>query len=101
MFLQYYVTESATGNRIDIEIDAATKTELNITRNGWQTVWDTDFILDSQKEIYAAKTETGEIVALGAYRVQQGSVAVYIAYMESQPESNPTLTQCKKYQGIG
>ena len=101
MFLQYYVTESATGNRIDIEIDAATKTELDITRNGWQTVWDTDFILDSQKEIYAAKAETGEIVALGAYRVQQGSVAVYIAYMESQPESNPTLTQCKKYQGIG
>ena len=93
MFLQYYVTESATGNRIDIEIDAATKTELDITRNGWQTGWD--------KEIYAAKTETGEIVALGAYRVQQGSVAVYIAYMESQPESNPTLTQCKKYQGIG
>lgn len=38
---------------------------------------------------------------MGAYRVQQGSVAVYIAYMESQPESNPTLTQCKKYQGIG
>ncbi len=101
MFLQYYVTESATGNRIDIEIDAATKTELDITRNGWQTVWDTDFILDSQKEIYAARAETGEIVALGAYRVQQGSVAVYIAYMESQPESNPTLTQCKKYQGIG
>ena len=55
------------------------KTELDITRNGWQTVWDTDFILDSQKEIYAAKAETGEIVALGAYRVQQGSVAVYIA----------------------
>ena len=101
VFLQYYVTESATGNRIDIEIDAATKTDLDITRNGWQTVWDTDFILDSQKEIYAAKAETGEIVALGAYRVQQGSVAVYIAYMESQPESNPTLTQCKKYQGIG
>ena len=46
VFLQYYVTESATGNRIDIEIDAATKTELDITRNGWQTVWDTDFILD-------------------------------------------------------
>ena len=87
MFLQYYVTESATGNRIDIEIDAATKTELDITRNGWQTVWDTDFILDSQKEIYAAKAETGEIVALGAYRVQQGSVAVYIAYMESQPDA--------------
>ena len=48
-----------------------------------------------------AKTEEGGIVALGAYRVREGSVAVYIAYIESQPESNPTLTRQKKYQGIG
>ena len=38
---------------------------------------------------------------MGAYRVREGSVAVYIAYIESQPESNPTLTKHKKYQGIG
>ena len=101
MFLQYYVTESATGNRVNIEIDAATKTDLDATRNGWQTVWDTDFILDPQKEKYAAKTEDGEIIALGAYRVRKGSVAVYIAYIESQPESNPTLAEHKKYSGIG
>ena len=63
--------------------------------------WDTDFILDPQKEKYVAKTEEGEIVALGAYRVREGSVAVYIAYIESQPEGNPTLTRQKKYQGIG
>mgnify|MGYP000644643491 FL=1 len=43
-----------------------------------------------------AKTEDGEIIALGAYRVQKGSVAVYIAYIESQPESNPTLVEHKK-----
>ena len=57
MFLQYYVTESTTGNRVNIEIDAATKADLDATRNGWQTVWNTDFILDPQKEKYAAKTE--------------------------------------------
>ena len=101
MILQYYVTESATGSRTNIEIEAATKEDLESTQNGWQTVWNTDFILDPQKEKYAAKTEEGEIIALGAYRVREGSVAVYIAYIESQPESNPTLTKYKKYQGIG
>lgn len=101
MILQYYVTESTTGNRTNIEIEAATKEDLEITKNGWQTVWDTEFILDPQKEKYVAKTEAGEIIALGAYRVREGSVAVYIAYIESQPESNPTLTNHKKYQGIG
>ena len=101
MILQYYVTDSATGSRINIEIEAATKEDLETTESGWQTVWNTDFILDPQKEKYTAKTETGEIVALGAYRVREGSVAVYIAYVESQPESNPTLTKHKKYCGIG
>lgn len=38
MFLQYYVTESATGNRVNIEIDAASQADLDATRNGWQTV---------------------------------------------------------------
>ena len=101
MILQYYIIESVTGKHINIEVDAASKDDLEITRGGWQTVWDTDFILDPQKEKYVAKTEEGEIVALGAYRVREGSVAVYIAYIESQPESNPTLTRQKKYQGIG
>lgn len=101
VFLQYYVTESATGKQVNIEIEAATKTDMEITKNGWQTVWNTDFILDPQKEKYVAKTEDGEIIALGAYRVREGSVAVYIAYMESQPESNPILSERKKYSGIG
>lgn len=69
MILQYYITESATGNRTNIEIEAATKEDLEITKSGRQTVWNTDFILDPQKEKYAAKTEDGEIIALGAYCV--------------------------------
>ena len=101
MILQYYVTESATGSRTNIEIEAATKEDLESTQNGWQTVWNTDFILDPQKEKYAAKTEEGEIIALGAYRVREGSVAVYIAYIESQPESNPTLTKYKNTRESG
>ena len=54
MVLQYYVIESATGKHINIEVDAASKDDLEITRSGWQTVWDTDFILDPQKEKYVA-----------------------------------------------
>ena len=38
---------------------------------------------------------------MGAYCVRKGSVTVYIAYIESQPESNPTLVEHKKYSGIG
>ena len=52
MVLQYYVIESATGKHINIEVDAASKDDLEITRSGWQTVWDTDFILDPQQEKY-------------------------------------------------
>lgn len=59
------------------------------------------FFLESLSFFRYNKTEEGEIVALGAYRVREGSVAVYIAYIESQPESNPTLTKQKKYRGIG
>ena len=33
MFLQYYVIESATGKQVDIEIDAATKADLDATQN--------------------------------------------------------------------
>ena len=50
MVLQYYVIESVTGKHINIEVDAASKDDLEITRSGWQTVWDTDFILDPQKK---------------------------------------------------
>lgn len=32
MILQYYVTESTTGNRTNIEIEAATKEDLEITK---------------------------------------------------------------------
>ena len=86
MFLQYYVTDSTTRNRVNIEINAATKTDLDATRNGWQTVWNTDFILDPQKEKYAAKTEDGEIIALGAYRVRK----------EALPFTLPILSTSQK-----
>ena len=67
----------------------------------WQTRWDSDFIADSGFDCYAAKVG-GELVALGAYEVLKNSLVVHIAYMEAQPESNPTMdVGAPKYTGIG
>lgn len=60
-----------------------------------------NFIGDPDLEKYAAKTEDGEIVALGAYRETPESMFVYIEYIESHPDSNPTLVSHRKYVDIG
>ena len=40
--------------------------------------------------------------ALAAYEILENDVMVHITYIESQPESNPTIVgHSKKYQGIG
>ena len=101
MTLQYFVTASDTGNRIPIEVDKSTPADLAATKESWQTDWTSEFIGDPALEKYTAKTENGEIVALGAYRETEFSMFVYIEYIESHPESNPTLTIQKKYLGIG
>ena len=38
---------------------------------------------------------------MGAYRETESSMFVYIEYIESHPESNPTLTTKRKYLDIG
>ena len=68
----------------------------------WQTSWLSDYIQDDVFEKYALKTSNGELVALAAYEILENDVMVHIAYIESQPESNPTIVgHSKKYQGIG
>ena len=101
MVLQYFVTETATERKIPIEMDYATAADLASTKSCWQTDWTSEFISDPDLEKYAAKTENGEIVALGAYRETPESMFVYIEYIESHPESNPTLTPHRKYADIG
>ena len=101
MILQYFVTASDTGNKISVEIDKSTADDLAATKENWQTDWTSEFIGDPALEKYTAKTESGEIVALGAYRETESSMFVYIEYIESHPESNPTLTTKRKYLDIG
>lgn len=101
MRLQYFVTETATQKQIWIEIEPALPEDLESTRKGWQSDWTSAFISDPQLEKYVAKTESGEIVALGAYREDEHGVSVFIADIEAQPESNPTLTAERRYSGVG
>ena len=101
IILQYFVIASDTGNKVPIEIDKSTVADFASTKGCWQTDWTSEFIGDPALEKYTAKTETGEIVALGAYRETESSMFVYIEYIESQPESNPTLTATRKYLDIG
>ena len=68
----------------------------------WQTSWLSDYIQDPAFEKYALKTADGELVALAAYEIQERDVMVHITYIESHPESNPTIVgRSKKYTGIG
>lgn len=101
MVLQYFVIESETSKKIPIEIDKSTADDLASTKINWQTDWTSEFISDPILEKYTAKTEAGEIVAMGAYRETESSMFVYIEYVESHPESNPTLTKQRKYLDIG
>lgn len=101
MILQYFVTETATEERFPIDIDRATDADLACTKASWQTDWTSEFISNPDLEKYAAKTAEGEIVALGAYRETPESMFVYIEYVESHPESNPTITNHRKYADIG
>lgn len=68
----------------------------------WQTSWLSDYIQAGKFEKYALKAKAGELVALAAYEILENDVMVHITYIESQPESNPTIVgHSKKYLGIG
>ena len=85
----------------DVEITPATQSDLLVTKSGWQSDWTSDFIRDSQLEKRVAKAASGEIIALGAYREDQNGISIFIVNMEAHPQSNPTLTDQRKYTGIG
>ena len=61
-----------------------------------------EYIQSNSFEKYALKTADGELVALAAYEILENDVMVHITYIESQPQSNPTIVgQARKYHGIG
>lgn len=81
----------------------ATRQDLEVSCSDpqWQTDWTSHYITSSGFDLYAFKTAEGELVALGAYEVRNGTMGVHVIYMESQAESNRTLVETPKYGGIG
>ncbi len=67
----------------------------------WQTSWNSDFLSTARLERYAVR-RNDELLALAAYEILEEELIVHIVYMESRPDSNPTLDSGKpKYTGIG
>lgn len=101
-----FIIANQTKERISVKIDPASSKMLAETTQEplWQTDWTSEYLSDPRYEKYAVTTQDNELVALGAYYpIQDGAVYVYIIYVESSPESNPTLTRSdlRKYSGIG
>ena len=88
---------------IPITIDSMTSEDAEQTNYEprWQTSWTSDYIREPRFEKYAAKVGD-ELIGLGAYEIQQNALVVHIAYIESQPQSNPVIVnENRKYFGIG
>lgn len=91
------------GQQIPVSIVPMTRNDAESTSLPpvWQTSWMSEYLAQERFEKYAAKVG-GELIALGAYEILNGSLVVHIVYMEAQPESNPNLDEgIPKYTGIG
>lgn len=99
----YYVIDAANMNKLTANIRPAIEKDfLKTEQEHWQTSWMSEFIQDTALEKYALEIrETNELIGLGAYRNMPEGVLVYVEYIESSPESNPTLSCSRKYKGIG
>lgn len=100
-----FVIQSCDGQPLYVKIEAATACDLNATYGvpPWQTDWDSEYLSNPAVSKYALKTPNGELIALGAYQIAGRRAYVYILYVESAPDSNPTITEKtnRKYYGIG
>lgn len=99
-----YILYSGSAEHCKVRIQKMTRADAIHTNQKplWQTDWTSDFISNPNYLKYSVKTMDGELVALGAYEILSASIVVHIAYIESHPESNPTIVGSnRKYQGIG
>lgn len=99
----YYVVKAEDNSIVPADIRKAAKKDFQQTANNhWQTDWLSDYIQNPQLEKYALVTrEKKELIGLGAYWNVPEGVLVYVEYIESAPENNPTLTSARRYAGIG
>ena len=105
MYFCPHVIRADNGETVDVVIDVATRADLELTTGNpaWQTDWTSEYLSAPSVEKYSVKTESGELIALGAYQIRGRKAYVYILYAESAPHSNPTIThkEHRRYFGIG
>ena len=96
MIFEPYI-ELKDGDKISVIIRMMQQSDAERTKRK-----PSEYIETSLYEKYAVETADGELIALGMYEVLERALVVRVVYMESQPESNPTLAGAKrKYSGIG
>jgi len=105
MYFTPYVIRIDSTERVEVQIVPVTRQDLAATKGNppWQTDWESDYLSAPNVDKFAMKTPNGEILALGAYRIARNKAYVYILYLESAPQSNPTITasEQRKFYGIG
>ena len=91
------------GERIDVSVVPMAQADALRTESSpqWQTAWTSEYLTSETFEKYAVKIGE-ELIALGAYEIQENALIVHIVYMEAEPGSNPTIVgESRKYRGIG
>ncbi len=99
-----FVIEMNTKRTVFVSIEPASAEEIQQTvEAGWQTEWNSDYLQAPKIDKFSMKTDSGELIALGAYQIIGKQAYVLILYLESAPHSNPTMVnrQGRKYTGIG
>lgn len=105
MYFAPYVIRSDNTEKVAVKIVPAAQLDLTATKAEpqWQTDWESEYLSGAAVDKFAMKLENGELLALGAYQVSGRKAYVYILYVESAPQSNPTITPKvrREYYGIG
>ena len=105
MFFAPYVIRGSNAEKVLVQILPASPEDLTATKGtpSWQTDWESEYLSQPSVDKFALKLENGELLALGAYQISGRKAYVYILYVESAPQSNPTLTTSarREYYGIG
>ena len=89
--------------RVDVSITPMESADALRTESSpkWQTAWTSEYLASEAFEKYAVKAGE-ELLALGAYEIQENALIVHIVYMEAEPGSNPTIVgENRKYRGLG
>ncbi|MDE6259457.1 MAG: hypothetical protein K2M42_01125 [Oscillospiraceae bacterium] len=101
--LDLFVRDTVSGEKIPTAIDAATEQDLAVTRD-WQTSWATPFALKLPNKVALRRADSGELLGLMSYELDEKGLAVEVIYMESARHSNANLLHAegghKRYYGI-